>query len=223
MVVKITFEYDRVGQCWRREDWGKVDDPDGIGLLEEVKGDFELSPEGVEEVTFFFDNCWWYQTREDAFAVFDPFQVSFLNHQLNLNWRSTTQPDPPETPTAPPPVTPPPAPLKPEVPRYVHDGVSSFFDTGNPKTIQEIASPKMRKRTLAWVAGGVIILGLIINGVSAQQAESANQNQPSSVVDIQAPFENCTEAEYFGEAPVYEGDPGWGSHLDRDGDGVGCE
>src|SRR5688572_33364744 len=36
-------------------------------------------------------------------------------------------------------------------------------------------------------------------------------------------FRNCTEARSAGAAPVRRGDPGYGSHLDRDGDGVGCE
>jgi hypothetical protein len=36
-------------------------------------------------------------------------------------------------------------------------------------------------------------------------------------------YENCTAARDAGAAPVYEGDPGYGSHLDRDSDGVGCE
>ena len=36
-------------------------------------------------------------------------------------------------------------------------------------------------------------------------------------------FANCTEARAAGAAPVREGDPGYGPHLDRDRDGVGCE
>ncbi|MGN7932771.1 excalibur calcium-binding domain-containing protein [Sphingopyxis sp. 22461] len=36
-------------------------------------------------------------------------------------------------------------------------------------------------------------------------------------------FRNCSHARAAGAAPVREGDPGYGSHLDRDGDGVGCE
>ncbi|WP_239459864.1 excalibur calcium-binding domain-containing protein [Nocardioides daejeonensis] len=36
-------------------------------------------------------------------------------------------------------------------------------------------------------------------------------------------FENCTAARAAGAAPVRRGDPGYGSHLDRDGDGIGCE
>ena len=37
------------------------------------------------------------------------------------------------------------------------------------------------------------------------------------------PFANCTEARAAGAAPVRRGDPGYVPHLDRDGDGVGCE
>jgi micrococcal nuclease len=36
-------------------------------------------------------------------------------------------------------------------------------------------------------------------------------------------WRNCTEAREAGAAPVYRGDPGYGPHLDRDGDGIGCE
>ena len=36
-------------------------------------------------------------------------------------------------------------------------------------------------------------------------------------------FRNCTEARAAGAAPVHRGDPGYGTHLDRDNDGVGCE
>ncbi|HHU19962.1 MAG TPA: excalibur calcium-binding domain-containing protein [Bacilli bacterium] len=36
-------------------------------------------------------------------------------------------------------------------------------------------------------------------------------------------YKNCTEARNTGAAPVYKGDPGYAKHLDRDGDGIGCE
>ena len=36
-------------------------------------------------------------------------------------------------------------------------------------------------------------------------------------------FANCSAARAAGAAPVRRGDPGYGRHLDRDGDGVGCE
>jgi Tfp pilus assembly protein FimV len=41
---------------------------------------------------------------------------------------------------------------------------------------------------------------------------------PSSVS-----YENCTAARNAGAAPVRAGEPGYGRHLDRDGDGIGCE
>ncbi|WP_323986612.1 excalibur calcium-binding domain-containing protein [Microbacterium plantarum] len=36
-------------------------------------------------------------------------------------------------------------------------------------------------------------------------------------------YDNCTAARNAGAAPVRTGDPGYGRHLDRDGDGIGCE
>ena len=36
-------------------------------------------------------------------------------------------------------------------------------------------------------------------------------------------FANCAQARAAGAAPVRIGDPGYGPHLDRDGDGIGCE
>jgi hypothetical protein len=41
--------------------------------------------------------------------------------------------------------------------------------------------------------------------------------------NAEVPYDNCKAARDAGAAPVYEGDPGYGIHLDRDGDGVGCE
>ncbi|WP_150291261.1 excalibur calcium-binding domain-containing protein [Sphingobium estronivorans] len=36
-------------------------------------------------------------------------------------------------------------------------------------------------------------------------------------------YPNCRAARAAGAAPVYAGQPGYGPHLDRDGDGIGCE
>lgn len=38
-----------------------------------------------------------------------------------------------------------------------------------------------------------------------------------------AAFRNCAEARAAGAAPVRRGEPGYGPHLDRDNDGIGCE
>ena len=36
-------------------------------------------------------------------------------------------------------------------------------------------------------------------------------------------YRNCSEARSAGAAPVRRGEPGYGQHLDRDNDGIGCE
>ncbi|MGO4409450.1 excalibur calcium-binding domain-containing protein [Brevundimonas sp. M-11_2] len=36
-------------------------------------------------------------------------------------------------------------------------------------------------------------------------------------------YANCAEARAAGATPIRRGQPGYGPHLDRDGDGVGCE
>ena len=36
-------------------------------------------------------------------------------------------------------------------------------------------------------------------------------------------YKNCDAVRAAGKAPIRRGDPGYGRHLDRDGDGVGCE
>lgn len=36
-------------------------------------------------------------------------------------------------------------------------------------------------------------------------------------------YRNCNEARAAGAAPIRRGQPGYGKHLDRDGDGIACE
>lgn len=42
-------------------------------------------------------------------------------------------------------------------------------------------------------------------------------------IERDTPFENCDAARAEGAAPVRRGQSGYAAHLDRDGDGVGCE
>jgi Excalibur calcium-binding domain len=53
---------------------------------------------------------------------------------------------------------------------------------------------------------------------SVQRAYEAPQ-RPSGV----GYYPNCAAARSAGAAPVMAGEPGYGRHLDRDGDGIGCE
>ncbi|MFB7477741.1 excalibur calcium-binding domain-containing protein [Streptomyces anulatus] len=54
---------------------------------------------------------------------------------------------------------------------------------------------------------------------------ASNASNPASEATAPAPayYENCDAVRAAGAAPVEEGDPGYAPHLDRDGDGVGCE
>ena len=48
------------------------------------------------------------------------------------------------------------------------------------------------------------------------------QTQPASG-NTSAYYKNCAAVRAAGKAPLYKGQPGYASHLDRDGDGVACE
>jgi hypothetical protein len=55
-------------------------------------------------------------------------------------------------------------------------------------------------------------------------APKASQSQSYGALSSSSgAFRNCTAARAAGAAPVRRGDPGYGRHLDRDGDGIGCE
>ena len=51
----------------------------------------------------------------------------------------------------------------------------------------------------------------------------ASTPAPNPKPPANAYYENCTEAWKAGKAPLYRGQPGYRSGLDRDGDGVACE
>ncbi|MFF7469001.1 excalibur calcium-binding domain-containing protein [Streptomyces sp. NPDC008092] len=56
-------------------------------------------------------------------------------------------------------------------------------------------------------------------------ADSAGADSGSSGDDSGGStyYANCTAARAAGVTPLYRGEPGYDSHLDRDGDGVACE
>lgn len=59
------------------------------------------------------------------------------------------------------------------------------------------------------------------------RAQTAQRSQSPSANSLKSgepkPFANCNEARAAGAAPVKRDDAGYGPHLDRDGDGIGCE
>jgi hypothetical protein len=70
------------------------------------------------------------------------------------------------------------------------------------------------------VATFVIVFQTDLGG-AGRPVESLVRARPA--VAVSAPFPGCNAARAAGAAPVYRGDPGYGPHLDGDGDGIGCE
>ena len=65
-------------------------------------------------------------------------------------------------------------------------------------------------------------------GAAAPARESARDEAASFVSGRRAArsggaYRNCSEARAAGAAPLSRGEPGYGAHLDRDGDGIACE
>lgn len=58
---------------------------------------------------------------------------------------------------------------------------------------------------------------------SAGNKSESNNTQDNKPAPSSQAYRNCTAARAAGAAPVRRGEPGYGSHLDRDNDGVGCE
>lgn len=50
-----------------------------------------------------------------------------------------------------------------------------------------------------------------------------NANKPTRTPSGKIYYPNCTAARQAGATPIYRGQPGYGSHIDRDGDGKACE
>lgn len=55
--------------------------------------------------------------------------------------------------------------------------------------------------------------------------QAAEPARSQGLADTGSPvtFRNCSAARAAGAAPVRRGSPGYGRHLDRDNDGVGCK
>lgn len=59
---------------------------------------------------------------------------------------------------------------------------------------------------------------------SGSGSRGSAPNRPQQAVPRgTSAYANCAAARAAGAAPVRRGEPGYGRHLDRDGDGVGCE
>lgn len=60
-------------------------------------------------------------------------------------------------------------------------------------------------------------------GEPKPEATASPKPKPRASESPSVYYENCAAVRRAGKAPIRRGDPGYGSHLDRDGDGVACE
>jgi len=59
--------------------------------------------------------------------------------------------------------------------------------------------------------------------VPADVPQRDNLQRGGDLLTPSGAYRNCDAARAAGAAPVHRGEPGYGTHLDRDGDGIGCE
>ncbi|MFE7623831.1 excalibur calcium-binding domain-containing protein [Streptomyces sp. NPDC057509] len=57
----------------------------------------------------------------------------------------------------------------------------------------------------------------------APEDPAGSADDPGSGGGSSPYYANCTAVRTAGAAPIHRGEPGYGRHLDRDGDGVACE
>jgi hypothetical protein len=70
--------------------------------------------------------------------------------------------------------------------------------------------------------GAVIALGIAVAPV-ANATPTTTTTAPAPTSGSGTYYKSCKEACAAGVAPIYKGQPGYRSGLDRDGDGIACE
>ena len=64
--------------------------------------------------------------------------------------------------------------------------------------------------------------GLLMAEVDNAPAR-AKQRAAQEAVEQSVHYEGCDTVRMLGKAPLYRGQPGYGAHMDGDGDGIACE
>jgi hypothetical protein len=75
----------------------------------------------------------------------------------------------------------------------------------------------------------IVVMLALVTFVIVFQPDQVSAGPPSQSLlrarpgmAVSAPFPNCRAAMAAGATPVYQGDPGYGPHLDGNGDGIAC-
>jgi len=118
-------------------------------------------------------------------------------------------------PTAPPPVSPP-ATASATPARTAPPGASGVTLPPQGEPVSERGRLRVRDNSRVAPPGGAPTT----EGSSSDTGDTAHSDSGGGP---SASYRNCTAVRQAGAAPIRRGDPGFGPHLDRDGDGVACE
>ena len=72
-------------------------------------------------------------------------------------------------------------------------------------------------------AAGAIVLGIASAPAALADPSTTTTTSPGPTSGAGVYYPNCKAACAAGVAPIYRGQPGYRSGLDRDGDGIACE
>jgi Excalibur calcium-binding domain len=71
------------------------------------------------------------------------------------------------------------------------------------------------------IAAPLVVLTFL--GVYNFPAVTEEEIAAQGAVEQSVHYSGCNEVRALGKAPLYRGDPGYGEHMDGDGDGIACE
>ncbi len=96
------------------------------------------------------------------------------------------------------------------------DGEKTLIYSVTYASGQEISRTLKSEMVTVQPVDKIISVGTYI--ASNSNTSSSNSSNSSNVY-----YKNCTAARAAGVTPIYAGQPGYASHLDRDNDGIACE
>ena len=111
-------------------------------------------------------------------------------------------------------------------------GITGTAQAATDRDCPDFASQAAAQAAFDAVPGDPERLDADNDGIACEDSVSSSGSASSGSAPVRAPdaqapastyYDNCSAARAAGAAPVRTGDPGYGRHLDRDGDGVGCE
>lgn len=65
--------------------------------------------------------------------------------------------------------------------------------------------------------------GFVASRLPPELTMSQEELDRMHAIERSVQYDGCNQVRALGKAPLHRGDPGYGSHMDGDGDGVACE